>query len=526
MKLFRYPTTPIAFLLWIACIWFLQKEVISQSFLTKDAYIDINNGALILRQDFLGLYLGNKKIGFTQFILKEDSDESLSNLPGKYYLFQSRMLLQIEAMGMMVAVRTTQSGEVNEDLSLRAFNFTFEGSGQNLAVIVQVESDGLHVTTRSEGESTETVIPTQLPIYHTDMIHLVLARNGLEVGKTTTFPVFDAATMSKGDVTAKVVDREEISLPNGETVKAYKVDTSFKGIGSTSWINEDGDVFKEISQISGIRFTALRESKENAANMNFVSEEIKQEDIPDTDTDLINASKIVSPFPVKNPEKVSSMTLRLIGAEKSDLVLDFPLQTFISEESNGVVIKTKQLNYDSIIQSLPEAKPPYTADPALQPYLQDEALVQASHPKIKEKALEITASATSQWAAAEAIAKWLYKNITKQMRVTIPSAVEVLNSMKGDCNEHSTLFAALARSVGIPAKICAGLVYQDDGFYYHAWNEVYIQGTWLPVDATLNRIKMDAAHIKLAEGSLDSQTEIVNLIGNLDIDILNIEYND
>ena len=96
--------------------------------------------------------------------------------------------------------------------------------------------------------------------------------------------------------------------------------------------------------------------------------------------------------------------------------------------------------------------------------------------------------------------------------------------MKGDCNEHSTLFAALARSLGIPAKICAGLVYQDDGFYYHAWNEVFVNGRWYPIDATLNRIEMDAAHVKLTEGSLDAQSDIVKLIGNLKVNVLTVNH--
>ena len=83
---------------------------------------------------------------------------------------------------------------------------------------------------------------------------------------------------------------------------------------------------------------------------------------------------------------------------------------------------------------------------------------------------------------------------------------------------------ALARSIGIPTKICAGLVFQDDGFYYHAWNEVFIGGQWYPIDSTLNRIEMDAAHIKLAEGSLEAQTDIVGMIGTLKVEILDLEY--
>ena len=135
----------------------------------------------------------------------------------------------------------------------------------------------------------------------------------------------------------------------------------------------------------------------------------------------------------------------------------------------------------------------------------------------------MTRESENAWEASLAIAQWLYDNIDKEMRGTIPSAVEVFKTMKGDCNEHSTLFAAMARSIGIPATICSGLVYQGDGFYYHAWNEVYVGGRWLPIDVTLDRFEMDAAHIRLAVGSLDSMADIVKLIGNIDVEIISFE---
>jgi hypothetical protein len=525
MKIFRYRTTPIALVIWIFCLWFLQQEVISQSFLTRGAQIDINDGALLLRQDFLGMYLANKKIGYSQFILKEDDEESQSNLPGKYYLFQSKMFLQVPALGFTMNVRTKQEGEVNEDLSVRYFTLSYDASGQKLGVLANVEDDGLHVKTTSEGTDTETVIPLSSPIYHTDMIHLVLARDGLSVGKETSFPIFDATTMSKGDINVKVLAKEKLQLPDGDAVDTYKVEINFKGLTSTSWINNHGDVYKDISQIAGITFTAMRETKEEATNMNFVSDEIRKIEVPEDGIDLINASRIKTPFPIKDPDQVSAMSIRMKGVEKNDIYTDNDLQTFEDSDSDELILNIKQKDYQKIIESLKEEQVPFKADESLKEYLREEALIQSNNENIRNKSLIITKNAKNRWQAAEMIANWLYKNIIKTMRVTIPSAIEVFNSMKGDCNEHSTLFAAMARSIGLPAKICAGLVYQDDGFYYHAWNEVYIDGQWLPIDATLNRIYMDAAHIKLAEGSLDSQTDIVNMIGTLDVDVLGVEYN-
>ncbi|MBN2327595.1 MAG: transglutaminase domain-containing protein [Candidatus Omnitrophica bacterium] len=526
MKLFRYRATPYAFLFWLFFIWLLHNEVVSQSFLTKDAYIDINDGALIMRQDYLGYYLGSQKIGYSQYILKEDRDDSPVKLPGRYFLFESDSFLQIQALGIPITLKTKQYGDVNEDLTLRNFTFSYEASGQSLTVKVNVESDGLHITTKSAGDTSESVIPLSGPVYHTDMIHLVVARQGLEVGKKYVLPVFEAMTMSLTDAVVTVLEKEKITLPDGDSAETFKIETSLKGFKSTSWINEDGDVYKEMSTVVGITSTAMRETKEQAFDMNFVSGDVQH--LEESAVDLIQASRITVDPPISNPASVKKMVIKLIGAEKEDIVIDGTYQTLQSADGDQLVLEIQRQNYEDLEERLADVSeaPPYeNSDPDLQAYLAEGPLVQSNNPQIREKAKEIADEAKSQnpWQASKAIADWLYQNIEKEMRVTIPSAVEVLNSMKGDCNEHSTLFAALARALGIPAKICAGIVYQEDGFYYHAWNEVSIDGKWLPIDATLDRIKMDAAHVKLAEGSLDSQSDIVKLIGNLQVEILSIE---
>jgi hypothetical protein len=80
------------------------------------------------------------------------------------------------------------------------------------------------------------------------------------------------------------------------------------------------------------------------------------------------------------------------------------------------------------------------------------------------------------------------------------------------------LFAALARSVGIPTKTAVGLIYMNRAFYYHAWNEVYL-GTWIPVDATFGEFPASALHLKLAEGELSQQAEILGLVGSIGIKV-------
>ena len=101
----------------------------------------------------------------------------------------------------------------------------------------------------------------------------------------------------------------------------------------------------------------------------------------------------------------------------------------------------------------------------------------------------------------------------------MPSAVQVLESGQGDCNEHTVLYVALARSLGLPTRTAVGLAYVNGAFYYHAWPEVWL-GDWVAVDPTFGQSPADAGHIRFIVGGLAQQVEIVRLIGQLEIEVL------
>lgn len=60
-----------------------------------------------------------------------------------------------------------------------------------------------------------------------------------------------------------------------------------------------------------------------------------------------------------------------------------------------------------------------------------------------------------------------------------PEPDEILEKNKGICSEQAKLLAALLRSQGIPTKYVSGMA--GGG---HAWNEILINGEWIPVDPT------------------------------------------
>jgi len=103
------------------------------------------------------------------------------------------------------------------------------------------------------------------------------------------------------------------------------------------------------------------------------------------------------------------------------------------------------------------------------------------------KAKEIASGYSSNEAKAQAIHDYLtsymkYDN-AKASTVTsgyIPSISSVYGSGYGICYDFASTYAAMMRSVGVPTKLIMG--YSTNVSGYHAWNKVYLNGSWVVVD--------------------------------------------
>ena len=158
-------------------------------------------------------------------------------------------------------------------------------------------------------------------------------------------------------------------------------------------------------------------------------------------------------------------------------------------------------------------------DPDLQPELRAEPLIQATDPRIKAEARRIVGRERRAGRVAELLTSWVYHNLKKEVVISVPSAVQVLQERRGDCNEHTVLYVALARALGLPARTAAGLVYLRGRFYYHAWPEVWL-GRWVAVDPTFGEFPADAAHLRFVTGGLARQVELLRLIGRVRVSIV------
>jgi len=153
-------------------------------------------------------------------------------------------------------------------------------------------------------------------------------------------------------------------------------------------------------------------------------------------------------------------------------------------------------------------------------FLESSAYIQCTDRKIIDKAREVIGDEKIATNAVARLVAGVYNLLEKNPTASLPSALDVLEMKKGDCNEHAILFTALARAVGIPTKIYVGLVNLDGyAYYYHAWCAVWL-GSWVAVDPTFNQFPADVGHLKLKEGEIAEQAVVLKVVGKLQIKML------
>ena len=81
------------------------------------------------------------------------------------------------------------------------------------------------------------------------------------------------------------------------------------------------------------------------------------------------------------------------------------------------------------------------------------------------------------------------------------SAIQSFNDRQGVCQDHSHVFIAMCKALGVPARYVSGYLYVTDMIHLasHAWAEVWLDGKWHCFDVS-NQLFQPSAHIYVAVG--------------------------
>ncbi len=171
-------------------------------------------------------------------------------------------------------------------------------------------------------------------------------------------------------------------------------------------------------------------------------------------------------------------------------------------------------------------------------YVQPTATIDSNHPEIITKATELVEGEDDQFKAVFKLANWVDDNIEYDLTTltaqTSQKASWVLENRAGVCDEMTSLFVAMARSVGIPARFVSGVSYTTSDLFPepwqpHGWAEVYFPEVgWVGFDITFGEYGyIDVTHVKLRDGfdPQEAATRYEWLAHNVDLKTRDLDLN-
>lgn len=437
-------------------------------------------------EEWWGVFYRGEKIGFASQVITPRT---------KGYKLQDRSMMNLNMLGTVQPTMTELEMDANEDWILERFAFELRSKEIRFSARGQMNGTKLQLTVDSGGHQSSRELTLRQAPYLLAALKPYVVTQQLETGKKFLFSTFDPSTLSEQVTTVVIEGREQLHIAD-RTEPAIRLRQSFRGISVISWVDGQGRTLKEESPAG---FSIVRQEMSTAKNLPARAVSL----------DLIAQTAVPVATKITDPQTQRALQLKLSGVNLANFRLNGGRQKLSQDQLEIRLEDLKQL-------SLPKIP---VRDTRLASYLQPTPFLQTDHPKIQALVAQILNGERDGYRAAIKIKDWVYKEIAKQPTVSIPNALEVLQTRSGDCNEHTVLFNTLARAAGIPAKTVVGVVYLRGAFYYHAWSEVWL-GDWVSLDSVLNQFPADVTHVKFIEGEIDRQIEILQLIGNLKIAVL------
>jgi Transglutaminase-like superfamily len=168
-------------------------------------------------------------------------------------------------------------------------------------------------------------------------------------------------------------------------------------------------------------------------------------------------------------------------------------------------------------------------------YLASNDYIPSDDPRIRGQALRAVGKETDPWRKAQNIERWVKDAMKVDNLAPMASARVTAVELRGDCRHYALLTAALSRAQGIPSRTAIGLLYVIDrrtlkpALGFHMWTEVWIDGHWLGLDATLGQGRIGAGHVKITHHSwhdtksLTPFLPVTRVLGKLAIEVVQVE---
>ena len=484
---------------WVLSLgWLVKREVFRPTGARlAEAALAVPPGALFYRLD-----VGGQQMGY--------SSTTIDTLPGALRV-ETVFVLDVPALGKLHRTSVRSTAMLSRALRLQSVVASFDGDIGRFETHGRVLGDSvLSVAIVSGQDSQMTRIPLQGPVTLPALLPLRLAFGGeLQSGRSYTARLFDPLLVTGRDVTARVSAETTLVVSDSadidsttmtwvpehfDTVRAFRIDQEANGLTTHSWIDAQGRM--------------VLAANDPGFAMERAAFEIVYENFRHRDT-----ARVARGSAAPGADAIVPLTALAAGVQARPAPR--PRLRLRMNDRDTVEIVQASASQAAARYRLP------SQDTALARWLVPEPLIQSHDPRIAAQGRQIIGRERSPGRVAELLTHWVSQSLQRGAPIepSAPSAVKVLETRRGDCNEAATHFVALARGAGLPARTVAGLISLNGRFYYHAWAEVFLND-WVSVDPTFDQFPADASRLAIVTGGLARQVELVPLIGRLKVEVL------
>ncbi len=416
-----------------------------------------------------------------------------------HWTIRDELNVSLNLQGRIKPISIVSQSDVDD--RFRLMSFSLRVSSGIISFQLQGRVSGDHVIIErpgTQGGGTRKLRLRERPRI-TRSLGLPLPLTGLKVGQIIRLPIFDPVEGGKSDATIRVLEQADL-LISGQKFAAWRVRAEYRAMELVMWIDDEGRLLKGIMPLG---ITVIRSTRREISRWMRTTRKLP---------DMLVLTGVPLEGSIPDPRNLKLLRLKVQGAPDLHIPTDGLRQTRVGDE---LVIKRRKIPEASY--SLP------CADKKMARFLESSRFIRSDHPKIMEKARAIVGDAKDPITVAGLINQWVFTHLKKVPTPSVPDAYTVLQTKQGDCNEHAILAASLARAVGLPSQVVVGLVYANDGFFYHAWVEYWAGKRWVTGDPLMNQLPADPTHVALIYGDVDKHLNVVSFLGRLKLKVAKAE---
>ncbi len=461
------------------------------------------------------IYIDGQRVGYGRVVVKQEKQ-------GRTTVVKSDVEehLTIRRFGQELKITSKTHTEETEDGQLLSYRYEMLNPPlQSSKSTGRIEGRFLTIETTIGGRKSTRKVdwdPTvKSPLYQDRL----LREPPLKPGDKRSFKAFMPEAARVVEIKVEALDRRTAKLHDGSQQELLSVritQSLLPGIATKAFLNKEGESLRSETNLLGMQMVTYS-----------VPQEVALEEIKGAELDVaVNSLVRVTNPPVDLHSRKSAVyRIKTPGRD--------PSQILPASETQAL----KKISDESVEVTVSSLVPPRGIQHARneqQKYLADTAFLQVTDRRVRDHARKAAAGSEDPGTVAVRMEKYVYRELKKKnFSTALASAAEVAKNMEGDCTEHACLLAAMLRAEKIPSRVVVGLVYAErfGAFGGHMWTEAWLDGKWIPLDATLGRGGIGAGHLRLADSDLADEgpapvtafVPLLNLMNGVEIEIVSTQ---